>query len=181
MKPLARILLVTAMTGGAAQAKDPAIWLAYLETAPTFAYPSSPPPAEAREPRAGGCLLSRDGADAAPSRACLGCHEPSSHGHAFDVDYERARLRRPGAYRRLDEVVRGGLLLPERRIQCVTCHDGRSAWGAKIAFPPGREPGRVQAVSLGGRTALAFVPAGSARPGVVNTAPLCNACHTVAD
>lgn len=140
-----------------------------------------------QEPGAG-CALSTSLGDAVPSRTCLGCH-PQGHSHPVDLDYtsawarDRAGLRMPG------EVVRRGLLLPDGRLECVTCHDGRSQWAARIALPPGAPvipaviTGRAETYEGRGNWRIArATPTPALPPGsAVSPAPLCATCHSLAD
>jgi hypothetical protein len=136
------------------------------------------------------CALGASLGDAVTTRACLGCHAAhAQRSHPVDVDYADAAWKSRGDLRPLAEVVRRGLLLPDGRLECVTCHDGRSQWAAKIALPPGAPA--LPAVftnrreSYEGRSnwrtarasAVPALPPGSA----VSPAPLCAACHALAD
>jgi hypothetical protein len=139
--------------------------------------------AEAPEVR---CALADPAAASVPSATCAGCHP--RHGHPVDLVYASSRARASGSLRAEADVVRRGVLLPEGRLACVTCHDGSSPWKHKIALPPGAPalaavvPGRADTYQRGTwRLARAgsvpALPPGSA----VSPAPLCAACHTYAD
>jgi hypothetical protein len=88
----------------------------------------------------GSCALLRAGSAATPTQECLRCHDRGSHGsHPVDLDYGRygggpGEMLRPAA-----EVVRRGLLLPDGKLHCVTCHDGMSRWKHHLVVPPGGE------------------------------------------
>lgn len=136
------------------------------------------------------CALTTSLGDAVPTRTCLECHRGhAGRSHPVDVDYVSAALRPNADLRAPAEVIRRGLLLPDGRLECVTCHDARSPWAAKIALPPGAPV--LPAVITGRRetyegranwrivkaSALPALPPGSA----VSPAPLCAACHSLAD
>lgn len=151
---------------------------------PVFA--ESAPAPRAAEPAPEGCALAAPGSAAVASSACIGCHP--RHGHPVGLDYGPAYARSRWNYRSPEEVVRRGVLLPEGRIECVTCHDGRSPWKHRIALPPGAPAlpavvaGRPETYSrVNWRTARASsvpqLPPGSA----VTPSPLCATCHTLAD
>jgi hypothetical protein len=126
-----------------------------------------------------GCALLATGSENATSNSCLACHPRHAFGgHPYDVEYPRpgvmagARSLRP-----LDEVLRRGLVLPERQIRCVTCHDRSSPWKFHIKLPPGTQP--THAVDVRRRETLErpeLLP--PLRPGDdVGKKPLCVACH----
>jgi hypothetical protein len=139
------------------------------------------------------CALSSPTSDTLDTQTCLECHAGAGGGalhgsHPTDLDYDAAegQAGRPGALRPIDEVVRRGVLLPEGRLHCVTCHDARSPWASKIALPPGsvavpavnpRDPstyeGRESWRTPDPRAPVP--PAGSA----VSPSPLCIACHAL--
>jgi hypothetical protein len=155
-----------------------------VEPAAAGAAPAPAPEASSR------CALEAPGAAAVATSACLECHR--IHGHPVGLDYAAAYA---AAYagsgstlRSGDEVVRRGVLLPEGRMECVSCHDGRSPWKSRIALPPGAPvlpavvAGRAETFPRGNwrlarAESLPRLPAGSA----VSPAPLCAACHTMAD
>lgn len=132
------------------------------------------------------CALASPAAAPAQGETCLGCHP--RHGHPVDLPYAASRARAPGSLRVEAEVVRRGVLLPEGRVACVTCHDAASPWKHRIALPPGAPavaavvPGRAETYPraswrLARANAGPRLPPGSA----VSPAPLCAACHTYAD
>lgn len=133
------------------------------------------------------CALSLPGATSVPSADCLRCHP--RQGHKVDVDYASAYARASWSLRTEEEVVRRGVLLPHGRLECVTCHDGRSPWKYKLALPPGAAAvpavvsGRPETYE-GGRTwrtasasSAPLLPPGTQ----VSPSPLCAACHPHAD
>jgi hypothetical protein len=124
------------------------------------------------------CALQRGGSDLLPSRECLRCHRPSGPTHPFDVDYERARARRPHRLRPAGEATARGAFLPDGEVRCVTCHSAASPWKHHVALPPGaRTMGLVPFRERGVRR-----PSDSPLPGdAVEPTPLCIACHTAAD
>jgi hypothetical protein len=150
-------------------------------TATLLGAPAEPAPTP--EP----CALSKPGAAAVPSSECLRCHP--RRGHAVDVDYAYAYGRSSWGLRSEEEVVRRGVLLPQGRLECVTCHDGRSAWKYRLALPAGAPAipaviaGRPETYGNGatwrtaGASSLPVLPPGTQ----VSPAPLCAACHTHAD
>jgi cytochrome c553 len=138
-----------------------------------------------------GCKLFLGGAESAAADECVSCHRAaaSSHrSHPVDVDYEASRGG-SAPLRPLEEVVRRGVLVPEGKIRCATCHDARSEWKYHLALPPGaqaapavnpRDP-RTYADDDGSGPRPA-VPSSSwaARPRherAVSQKPLCLACH----
>jgi hypothetical protein len=145
------------------------------------------PVAAAEAPAAEVCALSSPGAASVPSSECLRCHP--RQGHPVDLSYASAYARSAWTLRSEEEVVRRGVLLPQGRLECVTCHDGASPWKYKIALPPGAPalpavvPGRAatyhNASSWRMRRAadVPALPAGTQ----VTAAPLCAACHRHAD
>lgn len=137
----------------------------------------------------GGCLLFTARPDARSIGECLACHA-EAHGrgnHPVDVDYEQAAARSAGSLREPREVVRAGVFLPGGRLHCLTCHDARSPWAARIALPPGAtpvpavRPGPAAPPGPGWRAAARErARAGSLPPGsAVSPAPLCIACHAL--
>lgn len=140
----------------------------------------------AAEPPAERCALTSSAAASVPSVTCAGCHP--GHGHPVGLAYATSFARASLALRAEAEVVRRGVLLPEGRLECVTCHDGRSPWKHRIALPPGAPalaaviPGRADTYP---RVAWRLARAGTAPqlpPGAaVSPAPLCAACHAYAD
>lgn len=139
------------------------------------------------------CALFRPGAETVNASDCLACHQAGRGGpimrgtHPVGLDYAGAQLANPGL-RPGAEVVRRGILLPDGKIQCVTCHDAASPWAKHIALPPGSVPSpavnprdahtyeREKSWRLAGRRDP-LPPVGSA----VTPSPLCAACHTLAD
>ena len=122
------------------------------------------------------------GSEATTSRDCVACHSATGRdSHPVDVDYEWARTTAAGrTLRPLGEVVRRGVLVPDGKLRCVTCHDGRSPWKYRIALPPGtvprpavnpRDPGTYD----GRRGSSPPLPPGSE----VTPTPLCLACHAL--
>jgi hypothetical protein len=140
-----------------------------------------------------GCGLLHAGAESAPASYCLACHGKGvgpgvRGGHRVGLDYAGARLAGRTDLRPIAEVVRRGVRLPEGRIECVTCHAAASPWASHIALPPGSVPTpapdrRAPDSYLRGRSWRAAdagvppPPPGSA----VTPAPLCAACHALAD
>lgn len=161
------------------------------EAAPADATPRAATPVPAWPPELGApygvptdpmlCGLLVAGSETATSQSCLTCHPRLSlGGHPYDVDYPRfgggigARVLRP-----LDEVTRRGIVLVDRQVRCVTCHDRSSPWRYRIKLPPGAKP--MPAVDLRRRVTYEnpeSLPA--PRPGDdVGKKPLCIACHAL--
>lgn len=153
-----------------------------------FAMPRSAP--AATQPVT--CALGTSGSDSASTQECLRCHSSADgpvHGnHPVDLDYAAAEgeAGRSGTLRPIGEVVRRGVLLPDGKLQCVTCHDARSPWAAKIALPPGS----VAAPALNPRNPSTYEDRDGLRttgpgaqlppPGTaVSSSPLCIACHAL--
>jgi hypothetical protein len=138
---------------------------------------TSPPPAPSP-----GCRLLQPGADATTSADCLRCHGASGRdNHPVDLDYEAARSGGSTGLRPLAEIVRRGLLVPEGRLRCVTCHDGASRWTHRLAMPPGAR--LAPAVDVHDPTTYEGGPFPSPPPAgtAVATKPLCTVCHTIGD
>ncbi len=114
-----------------------------------------------------------------PSRECLVCHGHVAHdGHPYDVAYPR--LGSAGAsLRPLAEVQRRGVVLPEGRVTCLTCHAPNSPWKHKLRLPPGATP--KHAVDFTRRVTYENARSlPSPRPGdAVGTKPLCLGCHAL--
>jgi hypothetical protein len=94
--------------------------------------------------RSMGCLLLQDGSERLTSSQCLGCHRGEIHegsGHPVEVDYDSswARVGVRGRVRPTQEAVRRGAFLPDGKVRCVSCHDGRSVVRYHLALPPGAE------------------------------------------
>jgi len=132
-----------------------------------------------------GCLLLRDEDRRSSSSDCQGCHGRTEHsGHPLEVSYEEARFRGAGgmSLRPQAEARERGAFLPEGKVRCVSCHDGRSRLRYRLAIP--RDALRP-AVHAGDRRTYdpAFVARGAALVGLVpdgydaGTRPLCLACH----
>ena len=146
---------------------------------------ASPPRAEdARRARDAGCGLFAPEPHRIAASACVACHA-GHDAHPLDVDLD-ARAARPGAnLRAAAEVVRRGVYLDGGRVTCLSCHDARSRWAARLALPPGtrvraavdpRKPETYLArapETIDGR----HLPEGAA----VSPTPLCRACHTHGD
>jgi hypothetical protein len=139
------------------------------------------------------CALDTNGSDSASTQECLRCHSsvdggPIHGNHPVDLDYAAAEgeAGRSGTLRPVGEVVRRGVLLPDGKLQCVTCHDARSPWAAKIALPPGS----VAVPALNPRNPSTYEDRDRLRttgpvaqpppPGTaVSSTPLCIACHAL--
>jgi hypothetical protein len=132
------------------------------------------------------CALTGPDSASIPSPTCARCHP--RHGHPVDLSYASSYARASWSLRTAAEVVRRGVRLPEGRLECVTCHDGRSPWKHRIALPRGAPalpavvPGRADTYPRG-NWRLARAGAGPQLPpgSAVSPAPLCAACHTYAD
>jgi len=158
--------------------------------AAALASPSGPAgaPAAAGEAaeraRAAGCRLFAVDAHRVPTTECTGCHR-GHDAHPVEVDLDMRALRSGSSLRSAAEVVRRGVYLDQGRVTCLSCHDARSRWAARIALPPGvrvrtavdpRNPAsylRPAQESVDGR----HLPDGAA----VSPTPLCRACHTHGD
>lgn len=155
--------------------------------------PSAMPRSAPAAPQPGTCALDTSGSDSASTQECLRCHSSADGGlihgnHPVDLDYAAAEgeAGRAGTLRPVGEVVRRGVLLPDGRLQCVTCHDARSPWAAKIALPPGS----VAVPALSPRNPSTYEDRDRLRttgpgaqpppPGTaVSSSPLCIACHAL--
>jgi len=144
--------------------------------------------------RSMGCVLLRDGSDRVTPSQCLSCHRGTAHvvaGHPVEVDYESARAR-VGVLSRLrptGEAVRRGAFLPEGKVRCVSCHDGRSQFRYRLALPEGAEirpavrPGdprtyeSPEASVTVIRVAASGRAAASAESQEAAVKPLCLTCH----
>jgi hypothetical protein len=151
---------------------------------PRTPHVTPPPPARASSSEAGGCLLSQSGSQTSASAACIGCHGKSDRGinHPVDVDYETSQRKPAAQLRPVAEVVRRGLLIPEGKIQCVTCHDGNSPWKYHLVVPPGAPI--APATNVADRRT--YEPSGAPgtpavlAPGAdVARKPLCTSCHSL--
>jgi hypothetical protein len=136
------------------------------------------------------CALTASLGAVVPTATCLTCHsEHANASHPVDLDYASVAYRSNDRLRPLAEVVRRGLFLPDGRLECVTCHDGRSPWAAKIALPPGApalaavNPSRRDTYEgrVNWRTATASSVPALPRGSAVTPTPLCAACHALAD
>jgi hypothetical protein len=132
----------------------------------------------------GSCALLRAGSAATSTQECLRCHARGSHGsHPVDLDYDRFAGGRGELLRSAAEVVRRGLLLPDGRLHCVTCHDGMARWKHHLAVPPGSEirlaVDRRDPATFDGKGtpwgARATLPPGTD----VARRALCTACHAM--
>jgi hypothetical protein len=101
-------------------------------------------------------------------------------GHPYDIEYGHWRTGATNeSLRPIEEVLRRGLALPDRRIRCTTCHERGSPWKYHIKLPPGSTP--THAVDL--RRPVTYenperLP--PPRPGDdVGRKPLCLACHAL--
>jgi hypothetical protein len=88
-----------------------------------------------------GCALSKATPASAPTQSCMGCHTGhADFGHPVDVDYGHGPRAASATFRSPDEAVRRGVLLPNGRVTCLTCHDPASPWKNHIALPPDAKP-----------------------------------------
>lgn len=114
---------------------------------------------------------------------CLACHgqgELRAHaGHPVDVEYGPAAARPRASLRPLQEAVRRGVLLPDGKLHCYTCHDPRSPWHNHLAIPPGTTP--RASVVIGVEASYATERSAPAAGAEVSPTPLCQACHTYGD
>lgn len=162
------------------------------EVAPEAAVEVAPPAtASALDSR---CGLLRPGAERADASECLACHDvgrgaPAMQlSHPVGLDYAAAQRVNPSGLRLAEEVVRRGVLLPDGKVQCVTCHDAASPWASHVALPPGAiatpavNP-RVPATYLRAKNWRMASPADPPPPAgaAVTPSPLCATCHTIAD
>jgi hypothetical protein len=86
--------------------------------------------------------------------------------HPVDVDYLRATTtKRRARLRDQAEAVRRGAFLPDGFIRCTTCHDARSQYRFRLSIP----------------TSGTSFPSFQERKGNVDSTPLCNLCHMMAD
>jgi hypothetical protein len=154
--------------------------------------PQPTPPAAAPWPRAevaeraraAGCRFFAPEAHRVATAECVACHQ-GHDAHPVDVDLDARALRAGSSLRPAAEVVRRGVYLDGGRITCLSCHDARSRWAARLALPPGarvrtavdpRNPASYLArapETVDGR----HLPDGTA----VSPTPLCRACHTHGD
>lgn len=140
------------------------------------------------------CALLAARSDLSSSDACLECHGSAGSrlpgsSHPVNVDYRAAQARSAGALRPLEAVVARGVFLPEGVVQCTTCHDTRSPWADHIALPAGAvaraavDPRKPETYVA--RANWRIAPAAHELPPpkgtAVSPAPLCAACHTLAD
>jgi cytochrome c553 len=146
--------------------------------------PGSPPRAGApgdapHDPYA--CELLLPGSETATSASCLACHARLAHGgHPYDIEYpELGTASGVRSLRPLAEVLRRGLVLPDRQVRCVTCHDGNSPWRYHMKVPAGSTP----TAGLDRRRPVTYenpetVP--PPRPGDdIAKKPLCLTCHAM--
>lgn len=141
---------------------------------------------ERQEVAASSCALATPGSASVPTTQCLRCH--AIHGHPVGLDYAGAYAHDGRSLRSAAEVVRRGVLLPDGRMECVSCHDGRSPWKHRIAIPPGAPvipavvAGQADTYPRGNWRLAPAEPVARLSPGsAVSPAPLCAACHTMAD
>ncbi len=157
------------------------------------AAPAAAPAEGASTESAFGCVLPREGSHRATVSQCLGCHGRTmgEHtGHPVEVDYEQSRAygASPGHLRPLAEAVQRGAFVPDGKVRCVSCHDGRSRYRYRLAIPPGAEirpavrpsDPRTYDVSLAPRVAARA--AGAQQMALpdgyeVSAKPLCISCH----
>jgi hypothetical protein len=148
-------------------------------------------PGRARPPRPGapgdapadpyGCELLLPGSQTASSTSCLACHARLAHGgHPYDVDYpELGTANGARSLRPLAEVARRGLVLPERQVRCITCHEGNSPWRYHIKVPSGAKP----TAGIDRRRPVTYEKPETLpppRPGdYIAKKPLCLACHAM--
>jgi hypothetical protein len=163
-------------------ASDAPALLPHRTRDPAGSHPALASPTGTPDP--GACSLKQPGSQTAPSTACAGCHGKSDAGinHPVDVDYEASERKSRNQLRPPAEVVRRGLLLPEGRIQCVTCHDANSPWKYHLVVPPGAPvtPASNPADrSSYERQTTAGVPAILAPGSDVGRKPLCVSCHSL--
>jgi hypothetical protein len=158
--------------------------------APSVSEPTAPPSdAPRRATRvalvAPACELRQAGADALASERCLACHggqpdAPSGCSHPVSIRYQSARGYDRGRLHSEGDVERRGVLLLDGRVECVSCHDGASRWGAHVVLLPGA-PSDAPSLPPGQGHGDARRP-GRARPGgAVDTTALCNACHQMSE
>ena len=134
------------------------------------------------------CGLVLPGGDAMTTKDCVACHaggsaEAQIHStHPVGVDQASARprgRRRPMQLRSVDEVVKLGLLLPDGKVECVTCHDGRSQWKYRLALPTGAVARvRIDPKRYASQGASTGTPDMGAE---VDSTSLCRACHVIDD
>ncbi len=140
------------------------------------------------------CGLFVTGAKAAASTGCLECHSagggaaPMEHSHPVGIEYGNSRARRPSDFRPSAEVARRGIGVPNGKVECVTCHDAGSKWAARVVLPNGvvamaRSDPRSSDAGASSRNWRIPDPRRTPPPpgSVVVSAPLCAACHTLAD
>ncbi len=126
-----------------------------------------------------GCALLVPESDAKPSSSCISCHggAQGSHSHPVDVDYGNAARSSRSGLRSPEEVVKRGLMLPDGKVSCTTCHDRRSQWKYHLVVPPGAavRPAVVAGDESTYDPRAVVVPP---LPGAdVGRKPLCLACH----
>ncbi len=136
--------------------------------------------ASAAEPL--GCVLPRDGSSKLTSQQCTGCHASAVHAtvsHQVEIPYETPLSRGRGRVRPQEEAVRRGAFLPEGKVRCTSCHDGKSRLRYRLAIS-GAE--LRPAVKLSSPTT--FEPGLRNAPPLVVTEgfeaavkPLCLKCH----
>ena len=129
------------------------------------------------------CELRQPGSDALDSQRCLTCHgtgggAPEGCVHPVHVRYQQAKGYASGRLRSEAEVERRGVLLLDGRVECTSCHDGRSTWADHVVLLPGAA---ARAPSLPPATGRAFVrdPGPARSGGAIDSTPLCSACHHV--
>jgi len=131
------------------------------------------------------CELRQGGSNGLASERCLACHggqpgAPSGCSHPVSIRYQSARGYDRGRLHSEGEVERRGVLLLEGRVECVSCHDGASRWGAHVVLLPGA-PADAPSLPPGLGRGDARRP-GRARPGgTVDATALCNACHQMSE
>ncbi len=103
--------------------------------------------AEGQRRLEGVCELFRARRNLTPSRACLTCHDgtlahaaqpgPRAGGelvnHPVDIDYEQARSRHRSL--RSSAQLPREMPLVNGKVECTTCHDGRSRERMRTALP----------------------------------------------
>jgi len=128
------------------------------------------------------CRLLDRGSETLKTADCMACHDgrvaakwagdpqgapPTLHQtHPVDVDYARASsMKRRARLRDQAEAVRRGAFLPDGFIRCTTCHDAQSQYRSRLSIP----------------TSGTSLPSFQERKGNVDSSPLCNLCHMMAD
>jgi hypothetical protein len=129
------------------------------------------------------CKLFQVAPERVPAQECMSCHGMHTT-HPVEIDYEAARYQGRSDLRSGAEVVRRGVLLPDGKVACVTCHDSSSRWAYHLAIPPGA-PVRPAVNPHDASTYERPVPLSQPQALPVGTSvsptPLCRACHTIGE